>query len=76
MHHALVPVSSLQVIYIELFASWANKILARFVFQSVLKKNWELVKQTIADVCQIAHSACQNTNAIIPVPIGDEGGHV
>jgi len=27
-------------------------------------------------VCHIVREACPNTNAIIPVPVGDESGHV
>lgn len=32
--------------------------------------------ETIDDVCRIAKSACPQSNAIIPVPVGDESGNV
>ena len=32
--------------------------------------------ETISDVCRIARDACPVTNAIIPIAVGDESGHV
>lgn len=32
--------------------------------------------ETISDICEIAVSACPQSNAIIPVPVGDEHGTV